>query len=70
MRYKRDTVLGRSNAPRLETKKSTVIDKRISNCTNCKKGIFPHHTYKWTSNGFVHTECLDERELDAVKSIT
>jgi hypothetical protein len=60
MRYQR-TLPGRSNAPQLmKLKKETAQDSRISNCTDCRKGIFKgRDSYVWTRRGLVHQECED-----------
>ncbi|MFY3741596.1 MAG: hypothetical protein HMLIMOIP_002054 [Candidatus Nitrosomirales archaeon] len=34
-----------------------VVDKRVSVCTDCSRGIFADHDYIWTSRGLVHTSC-------------
>ena len=37
-------------------------DKLMTNCSNCRGGVFRGQKYVWSSWGIVHTECLDENE--------
>lgn len=56
---------GRKNAPRVKfDEKLTSKDLRITNCTDCLKGIFTNHSKIWTSRGFVHTDCDDPKGLN------
>lgn len=56
-------------------KKSKIEDQRVSVCSDCKAGIFKHHTYLWTRRGLVHEGCNDKKvdkteELNETKSVT
>lgn len=48
--------------------RSTIIDNRVSVCTECRKGIFKSQEYKWTSTGYIHNGC--ERQDDTIKEST
>lgn len=48
------------------SRKNTIVDQRVSTCTDCEKGIFTYHEYLWTSRGLVHKPCNDVRQ-DEIK---
>ncbi len=56
-------------SPSIARTKIENVDKRVSVCTDCEKGIFTHHNYLWTGRGLVHQECEDSR-LRETKTIT
>lgn len=66
------SMTGRTNAPRLadSVKRETAIqDTKISVCSDCYWGIFPHHERKWTSRGLVHVKCEHERPQCETKNV-
>ena len=39
-----------------------TVDRYISHCTYCIKGIFSNHKYHWVGgDGLVHLDCEDPR---------
>lgn len=53
-----------------KSKKGTAIDRRVSVCGDCFKGIFTDHEYLWTGRGYVHQECEDKRLNVSTKEVT
>ena len=47
------------NKPKLYRKHCIPEDKLISNCTDCRRGLFPFHAYEWTNRGLVHIDCTN-----------
>lgn len=41
------------------------VDKMITVCKECLKGIFEGQEHEWTNRGFIHTKCGVNENKDA-----
>jgi hypothetical protein len=46
------------------SKENSNVDRRISVCSECKRGIFPQHEYYWVrGKGLTHKGCDETKEV-------
>lgn len=39
-------------------KKLPLVDKLITHCSECRRGVFEGQNWIWTVKGIVHKECV------------
>jgi hypothetical protein len=62
-------MLSAKQRPAFNKRGEKLVDTRVSVCILCRKGIFPQHDYKWTSNGLVHCVC-DDKENNETEDVS
>lgn len=47
------------------SRKTDIKDKKLSTCSECRRGIFEGQETEWTGKGLIHTECSNDENKDA-----